>query len=45
LAALLGPTAAGWLRDIYGNYDSALGLCILLSASTVIISAGIESRY
>lgn len=45
LAALLGPTAAGWLRDIYGNYDSALGLCILLSASTVIVSAGIESRY
>jgi MFS family permease len=45
LAALLGPTTAGLLRDLYGNYDLALGLCILLSASTVIVSAGIESRY
>jgi OFA family oxalate/formate antiporter-like MFS transporter len=45
LAALLGPTTAGWLRDLYGNYDLALGLCILLSASTVVMSAGIESRY
>lgn len=44
LAALLGPTTAGWLRDLYGNYDLALGLCILLSASTVIVSAGIKSR-
>jgi MFS transporter, OFA family, oxalate/formate antiporter len=45
LAALLGPTTAGWLRDLYGNYDLALGLCILLSASTVIVSAGIKSRH
>jgi OFA family oxalate/formate antiporter-like MFS transporter len=45
LAALLGPTAAGLLRDLYGNYDLALGLCILLSASTVIVSAGIKRRY
>ena len=45
LAALLGPTTAGWLRDLYGNYDLALGLCILLSASTVIVSAGIKRRY
>jgi MFS transporter, OFA family, oxalate/formate antiporter len=45
LAALLGPTAAGLLRDLYGNYDLALGLCILLSASMVIASSGIKSRY
>jgi MFS transporter, OFA family, oxalate/formate antiporter len=45
LAALVGPTTAGLLRDRYGNYNLALGLCILLSASTVIASAGIKSRY
>jgi OFA family oxalate/formate antiporter-like MFS transporter len=45
LAALLGPTAAGLLRDTYGNYNLALGLCILLSASTVIVSGGIKRRY
>ena len=45
LAALLGPTVAGLLRDRYGNYDLALALCIVLSASAVIASAGIRARY
>jgi MFS family permease len=45
LAALLGPTTAGLLRDRFGNYDQALGLCVLLSLSTVVVSAGIEKRY
>ena len=45
LAALLGPTVAGLLRDRYGNYDLALALCIVLSASAVIASTGIRARY
>jgi MFS family permease len=45
LAGLLGPTAAGLLRDRYGNYDLALMICIALSAATLIASAGVRKRY
>jgi MFS family permease len=45
LAALLGPTVAGLLRDRYGNYNLALTLCVLLSALTLVSTAGIKRRY
>jgi len=45
LAALLGPTVAGLLRDRYGNYSLALSLCVVLSALTLASAAGIKRRY
>jgi MFS family permease len=45
LAGLLGPTAAGLLRDRYGNYDLALMVCIVLSVATLIASAGVRKRF
>jgi nitrate/nitrite transporter NarK len=45
LAALLGPTVAGLLRDRYGNYNLALSLCVVLSALTLVSAAGIKRRY
>jgi hypothetical protein len=45
LAALVGPTLAGLLRDHYGNYDAALAVCAVLSFATVAASAGVRSRY
>jgi MFS family permease len=45
LAALLGPTVAGLLRDRYGNYSLALWLCVFLSALTLAPAAGIKRRY
>jgi len=45
LAGLVGPTAAGVLRDHYGNYDLALQICIALSALTLIASANVTRRY
>jgi MFS family permease len=45
LAALLGPTVGGLLHDRYGNYDLALTICIVLSAVTVLASAGVKRRY
>jgi OFA family oxalate/formate antiporter-like MFS transporter len=45
LAALLGPTVAGLLRDRYRNYNLALSLCVVLSALTLVSAAGIKRRY
>jgi MFS transporter, OFA family, oxalate/formate antiporter len=45
LAALIGPTTAGVLRDHTGSYDLALALCIGLSALTLIASAGVTKRF
>jgi MFS transporter, OFA family, oxalate/formate antiporter len=45
LAGLLGPTAAGLLRDRFGNYDVALMVCIALALATLIVSAGLRRRY
>jgi predicted MFS family arabinose efflux permease len=45
LAALLGPTVAGLLRDRYGNYNLALALCVFLSALTLVSTVGIKRRY
>jgi MFS family permease len=45
LAGLLGPTAAGMLRDHFGNYNLALALCIVLSALTLVASVGVRKRY
>jgi OFA family oxalate/formate antiporter-like MFS transporter len=45
LAGLLGPTAAGMLRDRFGDYNIALMLCIALSALTLLTSAGVSKRY
>jgi MFS family permease len=45
LAALLGPTVAGLLRDRYGNYNFALWLCVFLSALTLVSTTGIKRRY
>ena len=45
LAGLLGPTAAGTLRDHFGNYNLALALCIVLSALTLVASVGVKKRY
>jgi MFS family permease len=45
LAALVGPTLAGVLRDHYGNYDLALTLCVALSTLTLAASAGITKRF
>lgn len=45
LAALVGPTLAGLLRDHYGNYDAALAVCAVLSFATVAAFAGVGSRY
>ena len=45
LAALVGPTLAGVLRDTYGNYDLPLQICIVLSSLTLIASAGISRRF
>jgi MFS transporter, OFA family, oxalate/formate antiporter len=45
LAAVVGPTFGGMLRDRFGNYDLALMLCIALSALTLVASAGVSRRY
>ena len=45
LAAVVGPTFGGMLRDHFGNYDLALMLCIGLSALTLVASAGVSRRY
>jgi MFS family permease len=45
LAALLGPTIAGLLRDRYGNYDLALTICIVLAVAAVLASFGVRRRY
>jgi OFA family oxalate/formate antiporter-like MFS transporter len=45
LAGLLGPTAAGLLRDRFGNYNLALTICIALCAATLVASAGIRKRF
>jgi MFS family permease len=45
LAALLGPTTAGLLRDRYGNYDLALAICIVLAVAAVLASFGLKRRY
>jgi len=45
LAALVGPTFGGLLRDHFGNYDLALMLCIGLSALTLVASAGVSRRF
>lgn len=45
LAGLLGPTAAGMLRDHFGNYNLALALCIVLSALTLVASVGVKKRF
>ena len=45
LAGLLGPTAAGVLRDRFGNYNLALALCIVLCAATLVASAGLRKRF
>jgi len=45
LAAFLGPTVGGLLRDRFGNYDVALEACVVLSVVTVLASAGFGKRY
>ncbi len=45
LAAVVGPTFGGMLRDHFGNYDLALMLCIGLSALTVAASVGVSRRF
>ena len=45
LAAVVGPTFGGMLRDHFGNYDLALMLCIGLSALTLVASAGVSRRF
>jgi len=45
LAALVGPTFGGMLRDHFGNYDLALTLCIGLSALTLVASVGVSRRF
>jgi len=45
LAALVGPTFGGLLRDHFGNYDLALILCICLSTLTLVASVGVSRRF